>query len=197
MCMAIRPLLGDPSHPNYIADLIVVGGVLADGQYTIYASQGDFIDVYAPSREIKVPDPAAKYTGPDSYDEGHGTSLAAPTVAGLALYLRALDPSLTTAALTKARILQLAYVRPPRQGESPFLYYQPVIWNGQPLPEEVDDRVCIVMRKLKGRQTAPAMCPVNVPPSAIRRSVQPRRAVTHMRIIGGLRQVLPGLFLSR
>ncbi|KAK0613635.1 hypothetical protein B0T14DRAFT_569660 [Immersiella caudata] len=72
-----------------------------------------------------------KPTFPSLYDEGHGASFAAPTVAGLALFLRALEPGLATAASLKSRILELTYVREAPADKKPSDFYQPMIWDGQ------------------------------------------------------------------
>ncbi|KAK4455139.1 peptidase S8/S53 domain-containing protein [Podospora aff. communis PSN243] len=154
-------LLRNPAHPNAVTDMIVVGGVLADGAYTMSASDAPFVDVYAPSRDVKLPAP----TFPSLYDQGSGTSFAAPTVAGLALYLRGLEPGLTTAAAVKSRIVELAYVREAPPGKNPADYFQPMIWNGQLIG---GGNVCGTGGPAKRQVTGPgSSCPVNIPPPAV------------------------------
>ena len=69
---------------------------------------GEGIDIWAPGEFIYSADlnPGAGY-----YGTKNGTSMAAPHVTGLALYLKGLDSSLVTPEQTKARILELAIDR--------------------------------------------------------------------------------------
>jgi hypothetical protein len=151
-------LLRNPAHPNAVTGMIVASGVLADGEKNPFASDASFVNVYAPARGIKLPAP----TWPGLYDEGSGTSFAAPTVAGLALYLRSLEPGLTTAASVKSRILELAYVCEAPQGKNPANFVQHMIWSGQLIS---GGNVCGSGGPAKRQVTGPGFsCAVNIPP---------------------------------
>jgi subtilisin family serine protease len=67
----------------------------------------------------------------DGYRTTSGTSYASATVAGLAAYFRGLNPTLTTAASVKEKIVELAYPRVPRKTTPEDYYPNKVIWSGQ------------------------------------------------------------------
>ncbi|KAF7182915.1 hypothetical protein CNMCM7691_002659 [Aspergillus felis] len=122
-------LFGDPTNRNYIQEIIVVGAVLGSGIESDY-SDAPWVTCHAPGASLMMATPE---TGYDGYRTSQGTSFASATVAGLAAYFRGLDPTLTTAARVKQRIVDLAYRRPAIPGYPPERYRYPnkVIWNGQ------------------------------------------------------------------
>ncbi|KAL3443670.1 hypothetical protein BJX65DRAFT_311644 [Aspergillus insuetus] len=120
-------LFGDPANCNYIPELIVVSGVFRNGHYSGYSDANRFT-CYAPAYGLRL---ATLETDYDGYRTTSGTSYASATVAGLAAYFRGLNPTLTTAASVKEKIVELAYPRPPRKTTPEDYYPNKVIWNGQ------------------------------------------------------------------
>ncbi|KAL5049507.1 glycosyl hydrolase family 71-domain-containing protein [Aspergillus fruticulosus] len=84
-------------------------------------------------------------------------------VAGLAAYFRGLDPSLTTAAMVRRKILDFAYRRTARDdGHSDSIYLDRVVWNGQMGGETVAGDCS---KKTKRQSSSDDSCPVvNFPP---------------------------------
>jgi hypothetical protein len=124
----------DPKDPNHIPDLIVVGSSTWYGQQALKNSQrADYIDIYAPGSQVKCVAPAK---GEEGYRIGaEGTSISSAVVAGLASYLRGLNPQLTTARQVADLIKELGYERPryidSMGQEDKNGVYPKMVWNGQ------------------------------------------------------------------
>jgi hypothetical protein len=65
-------LFKDPASPNYIADLLLVGGALQLGDFDAGVQWAAYQDTAAPSSVNRVPDPSL---GLDGYSSGRGTSI--------------------------------------------------------------------------------------------------------------------------
>ncbi len=106
---------------------------------------------------------------PDSQVCTNGTwHTASAIVAGLAAYFRGLDPTLTTAASVKQRILSLAYMRQQHQerpGSLPAGAYYPdrVIWNGQQNGGSIVG-ACNGNNNNNNKRDTVNACPVQFPP---------------------------------
>ncbi|KAL4929521.1 glycosyl hydrolase family 71-domain-containing protein [Aspergillus undulatus] len=152
-------LFGDPSNRNYIPDIIVVGSVMGSGAFSGFAN-ADWVTCYAPGVRLRI---ATLQNLEDGYRTAGGTSFASATVAGLAAYFRGLDPSLTTAAMVRRKILDFAYRRTARDdGYSDSIYLDRVVWNGQMGGETVAGDCS---KKTKRQSSSDDSCPiVNFPP---------------------------------
>lgn len=62
-------LYRDPADPDYIEELLVVGGSASDGQMLTRHCRAPYVQVFAPSMDVKVPEP-----GGNEYQNGVGTS---------------------------------------------------------------------------------------------------------------------------
>jgi hypothetical protein len=121
----------DPADRNHISDIIVVGSTTWYGGLAPTSQSADYIDIWAPGYNVRTTDPQL---GKDAYRDGRGTSLSSAVVAGLASYLRGLNPSLETPREVSDLIKRLGWSRPrymfsgnrEDQGE-----YPKMIWNGQ------------------------------------------------------------------
>jgi hypothetical protein len=102
------------------------------------------------------------------YFTSQGTSYASATVAGLAAYFRGLDPTLTTAARVKQRIVDLAYRRPATLDYPDDNYPEKVVWNGQMNGESVAGDCSSDGSKTKRQSSSggSGSCPVAWPPEA-------------------------------
>ncbi|TDZ40795.1 Alkaline protease 1 [Colletotrichum trifolii] len=89
--------------PASAPQAITVGAVDAGWREAAYSNYGDVVDVLAPGSRI----PSASFESNVAIATHSGTSMAAPHVAGLALYLAALENINDPVSLT-ARILELA-----------------------------------------------------------------------------------------
>ncbi|TDZ29792.1 Alkaline protease 1 [Colletotrichum spinosum] len=89
--------------PASAPQAITVGAVDASWREAAYSNYGDVVDVLAPGSRI----PSASFESNVAIATHSGTSMAAPHVAGLALYLAALENINDPVSLT-ARILELA-----------------------------------------------------------------------------------------
>ncbi|RYP45580.1 hypothetical protein DL768_008095 [Monosporascus sp. mg162] len=88
--------------PASAADAITVGATDSAWNRAWFSSYGSVLDIFAPGAAIR----SAYYTSDDAYFTDSGTSMACPYVAGVALYLKALEGG-DAAAITD-RILELA-----------------------------------------------------------------------------------------
>ncbi|GFF59677.1 hypothetical protein IFM46972_11448 [Aspergillus udagawae] len=82
-----------PNDRNYIPELIIIS--------------------YAPGFFLRLATSGPTNSRDPGYQTASGTSYASATVASLAAYFRGLDSTLTTAAMVKERIVDLAYHRQP------------------------------------------------------------------------------------
>lgn len=96
--------------PANVREALTVGMTQSDRRRVsimegIYGSSyGPELDVFAPGRDIV----SASHTSDTGTATKTGTSMAAPLVAGLVCYLRALEQGLDTPAAVTARIIELA-----------------------------------------------------------------------------------------
>jgi type VII secretion-associated serine protease mycosin len=79
-----------PTYPASYPDVIAVGGIDSSGDHDSESETGDWVDLAAPSTKIVAP--AGTGSG---YGTNHGTSFAAPVVAGTAALIRSYRPDLT------------------------------------------------------------------------------------------------------
>ncbi|KAF2125602.1 glycoside hydrolase family 55 protein [Dothidotthia symphoricarpi CBS 119687] len=119
----------DPTDRNHIPDLIVVGSTTYYGQRGPQSQDADYIDIWAPGQHVTCTDPEL---GVDSYrSAAKGTSISSAVVAGLAAYLRGLNPALTDAHEVASLIKQLGWGRPKYLGPNDPGVYPKMVWNGQ------------------------------------------------------------------
>lgn len=88
--------------PSSAPEAITVASIDSNWQRSTFSDYGPEVDIFAPGRGVK----SAWPTGDNAYGLLTGTSHAAPHVAGVALYLLALEGG-DAASVTK-RILELA-----------------------------------------------------------------------------------------
>ncbi|KAJ0414230.1 hypothetical protein BJY00DRAFT_34766 [Aspergillus carlsbadensis] len=153
-------LFAQPGNRNEIKDLIVVGAVLGEGALSKAFKEAPWLTCHAPAHGVRV---AGNFN--DGYHVGEGTSFASATVAGLAAYFRGLDPTLTTAARVKQRIVDLAYRRPRPPNRPTEVYPDTAIWNGQVGGRSVAGDCSGGVSQTK-RQSSSNACPVAFPPEA-------------------------------
>ncbi|KAL2844872.1 glycosyl hydrolase family 71-domain-containing protein [Aspergillus pseudodeflectus] len=153
-------LFGEPGNRNEIKDLIVVGAVLGEGALGRLFKDAPWLTCYAPGHGVRV---AGNLN--DGYHVAGGTSYSSATVAGLAAYFRGLDPTLTTAARVKQRIVDLAYRRPAPVNRPNDVYPGTAVWNGQMGGRSVAGDCSGGVSKIK-RQSSSNPCPVAFPPQA-------------------------------
>ncbi|KAF1959588.1 subtilisin-like protein [Byssothecium circinans] len=122
----------DPNNRNHIPDLIVAGSTTHWGSLGALSQEADYIDIWAPGDQVRCTNPPQ---GEKGYrDTAKGTSIASARVAGLAAYLRGLNPNLKTAREVADLIKLLGWERPRRQtmfsgaDQAP---YRRMAWNGQ------------------------------------------------------------------
>ncbi|WQF78074.1 Putative peptidase S8 propeptide/proteinase inhibitor I9 [Colletotrichum destructivum] len=91
------------SSPGSAPEALTVGSIDSSWAEPIYSNYGDAVDILAPGSNV-----LSTYIGSNTATFADtGTSMAAPHVAGLAVYLIALEGSFDTPAALKARILAL------------------------------------------------------------------------------------------
>ena len=110
-CVLVVDILGYASVgdlwiiPCEVSHVICVGAVGQDGVVQDYSFYGPNVDIWAPAGITATVDPDeadndANWWGRDELKENyHGTSAAAPYVAGVVALMRALDPTLTPAQI--------------------------------------------------------------------------------------------------
>ncbi len=86
-----------PSYPAAIPDVVAVGATDLNGDLTDFSNYGPWIDVVAPGTDI-VSTVLTAGTGGD-YAIGDGTSFSSPIVAGVALLIKAVNPTWTPAQI--------------------------------------------------------------------------------------------------
>ncbi|RYP14718.1 hypothetical protein DL765_006188 [Monosporascus sp. GIB2] len=88
--------------PASAADAITVGATDSARNRATFSNYGSVLDIFAPGAAIR----SAYHNSDDAYFTDSGTSMACPHVAGVALYLKALEGG--DAAAITGRILELA-----------------------------------------------------------------------------------------
>ncbi|KAL2811377.1 hypothetical protein BJX63DRAFT_399158 [Aspergillus granulosus] len=126
-------------------------------------SDAPWVTCYAPAFGVQVATSDPLY---DGYRTTQGTSLASATVAGLAAYFRGLDPTLTTAAMVKQRIVELAYRRQKNPKNPNDIYPDKVVWNGQANGKSNAGDCSSGASKTKRQSSGGGSCPVAFPPEA-------------------------------
>ncbi len=87
----------EPSYPGAIPDVVTVGATTLDGDLVSFSNYGSWVDLVAPGTEIVS---TMLEAGPtEAYGIGDGTSFSAPIVAGVALLVRAKNPTWTPAQI--------------------------------------------------------------------------------------------------
>ena len=81
---------------------MTVGGIGAEWDEGVYSNYGEAVDILAPGTEVL----SAGIASDSATFTDTGTSMAAPHVSGLALYLSVLE-GISSAEALKARILEL------------------------------------------------------------------------------------------
>ncbi|GIC85960.1 uncharacterized protein Aud_002319 [Aspergillus udagawae] len=132
-------LFRNPNDRNYIPELIIIS--------------------YAPGFFLRLATSGPTNSRDPGYQTASGTSYASATVASLAAYFSGLDSTLTTAAMVKERIVDLAYHRQPHPNypDVPYdKYADNVVWKGQKGADPIGGS------KAK-RQSSCGSCPVAFP----------------------------------
>ncbi|KKA30987.1 hypothetical protein TD95_002943 [Thielaviopsis punctulata] len=98
--------------PAGCPDAISVGAMDVRGRMWVWSNYGPLLDVLAPGVEIYSLATPGSMLGDRRANVPFvalsGTSMAAPHITGLALYLRSTDPKLDTAAKLKKRIIEIS-----------------------------------------------------------------------------------------
>ena len=97
----------EPSYPAAIPDVVAVGATDLNGDLVSFSNHGPWIDLAAPGTDIVSTALAQR-----GYAIGDGTSFSSPIVAGVALLVRAKNPSWTPAQIA-ARLTSSASDRGP------------------------------------------------------------------------------------
>jgi membrane-anchored mycosin MYCP len=101
-----------PVFPASAPGVIAVAGIDQDGKHVSTSNTGDYVKIAAPGYFIEAPAPRGN--GYMRYDKG-GTSFAAAYVSGVAALIRAYDPKLTMAEVTRRLLLT---ADPPPEGRN-------------------------------------------------------------------------------
>jgi oryzin len=107
--------------PASAENAVTVGAVDVTNTKPAFSNSGPVVDVFAPGVDVL----STWIGGPDATETISGTSMACPHVAGLSLYLRALEGLVSPAEVTN-RIKELAtpgVVLSPGSGSPNFLAY--------------------------------------------------------------------------
>jgi hypothetical protein len=154
-------LFAEPGNRNEIKELIVVGSVLGSGIRGAH-SDAPWVTCYAPGYSLEMADSVTM-----DYRTAQGTSYSSATVAGLAAYFRGLDPTLTTAARVKQRIVDLAYRRPAQPNYPNDDYPDKVVWNGQMGGRSVAGDCSGGSMTKRQSSNSGGSCPVAFPPETL------------------------------
>jgi type VII secretion-associated serine protease mycosin len=97
-----------PSYPAAIPEVIAVGATDLAGNAASFTNFGPWVDIAAPGADIT----STAMGADEAYGVGSGTSFASPIVAGVALLMKAKNPSWTPAQIT-SKLLSSAADRGP------------------------------------------------------------------------------------
>ena len=152
----------EPSYPAAIPNVVAVGATDPAGDLVSFSNFGSWVDLVAPGTDIISTRLAAGPT--EDYGIGDGTSFSAPIVAGVALLVKARNPTWTPAQIA-ARLRSSASDRGPDGIDDSYGYglldayaavggrtaASPPIPPGDALePNDVSDRATVVTTPVEG-----------------------------------------------